>query len=381
MDHDPRSSPRERFRGEAGVTYALKILALIVLAGVIFSNVLSFVGRITTVVVIVIGAIFFTYLIYPAVRRLNAQLPLGASIAIVYVALALVIAFGAAVIVPALSGNIKEFVANAPTLAHNAEVALADANNPIVRHLPPVAQDYLAKLPANLTTLATRYGAETAARTLTILVSTVSVAALFIVIPVVAAYMLLEAETLKLAVVGMIPATARPRTLKILADLDKVIGGFIRGQLIVAATVGTLITVLLLILHVKYAVLIGVVAGILDVIPYVGAIAGWLPAFFIALFTNSWQNALFVTIGVVVINQLEGHIIAPNVVSKSVELSPLIVVIALITGGELMGVAGLLIAVPIAGVIRVLIMNFRPPKRLTVAEVQPGLANTPRDAL
>ena len=203
--------------------------------------------------------------------------------------------------------------------------------------------------------------------------------ALFIIIPVVAAYMLLEAEGIKRVVVGMIPAAARPRSLKILSDLDKVLGGFIRGQLIVAAIIGSFVTILLLALHVKYAVLIGVVAGILDVIPYVGAIAGWLPAFFIALFSNGWLNALLVTIGIIVINQLEGHIIAPRVVSKSVDLSPLIVVIALLTGGELMGIAGLIIAVPVAGVIRVLVMNFWPPKHLTLAEVQPGLTQTPRD--
>ncbi|MDQ2866601.1 MAG: AI-2E family transporter [Candidatus Eremiobacteraeota bacterium] len=360
---------RQLFRGQDRVRYALEILGVIALAGLIFSNVLNFIGHIQTVAVIVIGALFFTYLIYPAVERLHRRLPLGASIAIVYVAFAAIVAFGASVIVPALSGNIKDFISSAPTLANHAEASLADPNNPLIERLPASAQAYLTKLPANLTELATRYGAETASRTLVILLSTVSFVALFIVIPVVAAYMLMEAEALKKTFVGMISPGARPRTLKIISDLDKVIGGFIRGQLIVAATVGALITILLLVLHVQYAVLIGIAAGILDVIPYVGALAGWLPAFFIALFANGWQNALFVTAGFVVINQLEGHIIAPNVVSKSVELTPLVVVIALITGGELLGIPGLLIAVPVAGIIRVVIMNFRPPKQLTDDEI------------
>lgn len=366
---------RQLFRGQAQVRYALEILGVVALAGFIFFNVLSFIARIQTVAIILIGALFFTYLIYPAVHRLNRRVPLGAAIAIVYAAIALIVIFGASVLLPALGGNIRDFAANAPSLAHNVETSLADPANPFVAHLPGPAQHYLAKLPANLTLLAARYGAETASRTLEILLSTFSLVALFIVIPVVAAYMLLEAEDLKRSVVGMIPARARPRTLTIISDLDKVIGGFIRGQLIVAATVGALITILLLVLHVNYALLIGIAAGILDVIPYVGALAGWLPAFFIALFTNGWQNALFVTIGIVVVNQLEGHIIAPNVVSKSVELTPLIVVIALIAGGELMGIPGLLIAVPIAGVIRVLIMNFRPPKPVTEAELRSGDAS------
>lgn len=361
---------RPLFRGQAQVRFALEILGVIALAGFIFLNVVSFIGRIQTVAIIVVGALFFTYLIYPAVNRLNRRLPLGVAIAIVYAAIGLIVIFGASVLLPALGGNIRDFAANAPAIAHGAEASLADPNNPLVAHLPGPAQRYLAELPANLTLLAARYGAQTASRTLEILLSTFSLVALFIVIPVVAAYMLLEAEDLKRGVVGMIPASARLRTLKIISDLDKVIGGFIRGQLIVAATVGALITILLLVLHVKYALLIGIAAGILDVIPYIGALAGWVPAFFIALFTNGWQNALLVTIGIVIVNQLEGHIIAPNVVSKSVELTPLIVVIALIAGGELMGLPGLLIAVPVAGVIRVIIMNFRPPKPLTDAEVR-----------
>lgn len=361
---------RRLFRGQAQVRYALEILGVIALAGLIFSNVLSFIGRIQTVAVILIGALFFTYLIYPVVHRLHRKLPLGASIAVVYLALGLLVAFGVSVIAPALSANVRDFIASAPAIGHNAQTWLGDPNNALVAHLPPQTQQYIAAIPAELTALATRYGAETASRTLVLLLSTVSFVALFVVIPVVAAYMLLEAEALKRTVVGMIPERARPRTLKIIADLDKVIGGFIRGQLIVAASVGALITLLLLVLHVQYALLIGIVAGILDVIPYVGALAGWLPAVLIALFTNGWQNALFVTLGVVVINQLEGHIIAPNVVSKSVELTPLVVVIALIAGGELLGIPGLLIAVPIAGVIRVIIMNFRPPVELTAAEVQ-----------
>ena len=121
--HEPSLTsvrPSDRTRGEARVTYALKILALIVLAAVIVYFSLNIIGRITTVAVIVIGAIFFAYLIYPAVRRLNARLSLGASIAIVYVAFALIIAFGAAIIAPALSENVKEFITNAPSMAHNS---------------------------------------------------------------------------------------------------------------------------------------------------------------------------------------------------------------------------------------------------------------------
>jgi predicted PurR-regulated permease PerM len=160
--------------------------------------------------------------------------------------------------------------------------------------------------------------------------------------------------------------------LEIIADLDHVVGGFLRGQVIVAAIVGTLVTILLYGLHVRYAYAIGAAAGILDVIPYVGAIAGWLPAFLIAVFTNGIESGLFVTVGIVLINQLEGHVIAPRIVSKTVELTPLAVIVALLAGGEIAGIPGLLLAVPIAGAIRVIVLDLRPPK-LTYAQAEPAL--------
>ncbi len=358
------------------MTRVLKALAIIVLAGILGMAALSFLGHVPTVVTILIGSIIFAYLIYPAVRRLNERLPLGASIAVVYCALALMVAFAASVIVPALSANIKEFGAGAPAIVKSAQQSLADPRNPVVRRLPPAARDYIAQLPANIAALLTQYGAGTASKTLGILLSTVSFAALFIVIPVLAAYMLMEAATLKRTVIGMLPVRARPKTVKILGELDAVIGGFIRGQILVALIVGALVTALLLILHVRYAVLIGVIAGVLDVFPYVGAVAGWLPAFIIAMFTNGWQNAVWVTVGIIAINQLEGNVIAPNVVSRSVELTPLAVVVALLTGAELLGVAGLLLAVPIAGIIRVLILNFRPPEGSAMQPEPPVVAIT-----
>jgi len=99
----------------------------------------------------------------------------------------------------------------------------------------------------------------------------------------------------------------KPRVIA-LCDVSGSVAPMAQFLLMFATLVGTLVTKVLLGLHVQYAALIGVVAGIRDVSPYVGAIACWLPAFFIALFTNCIENAIFVTLGIVVINQLEGNL-------------------------------------------------------------------------
>lgn len=358
------------------VLYAVRICWLVILAGFILYKVLEFLVRVRTFTIVVIGAVLFAYLVFPLITRLNRRLPLGISIAIVYVGIALLIAFGVYVAVPILSTDAQQLVHDGPKLVHDAQSALADPNSPFAKHLPLGVRDYLRNLPAQVQLNISKYGAAVASTVLPALLSIVTIGALFVIIPVVAAYLMIESEGLKRTLLGFIPTKAQPKALKIIGDLDHVVGGFIRGQIIVAAIVGTLVTLLLLGLHVRYAALIGAIAGILDVIPYIGAIAGWLPAFFIALFTNGLANALFVSLGIVVINQLEGHIIAPNVVSRSVELTPLAVVLALLAGGELAGIPGLLLAVPVAGIVRVVIMNFRPTP-VPQAAAQTALHKTP----
>lgn len=340
--------------------FAVKILGIVVLGAIVVVGLVRFVEAIPTVATILLGAVFVFYIVYPAVRRLNARLPLWAAIAIVYVVFLSLIALGVAVLVPALSQNIRQLVRDAPSLVRGAQAVFTDPHNPLVAHLPPSVRAELVRAPEQAAQLLQRYGAQAASRLLGVLLSFFSIAALLIIIPVVALYILLESERIRAAAVGVIPPAARPRVFGVISKCNAVVGGFVRGQIMVAAIVGLLVVVLLSILHVKYALLIGVVAGVLEVIPYVGGIVGAVPAIVIALFTNGAENALFVALGFVVINQIEGHLIAPFVVSESVGLSPLLVILALLTGGELFGLPGLVIGVPLAGVINVVLGEVVP---------------------
>ncbi|HEY8313416.1 MAG TPA: AI-2E family transporter [Candidatus Baltobacteraceae bacterium] len=364
---------------DARLNATLKVLAIVVLSGIVLVGFLDFLGHIRTVATIVFGAIFLCYIIYPAVRGLNRQLPLWASILIVYAIVIACVAAALGFIVPALADNIRQLIHDVPSLVHNAQNALNDPNNPFVSRLPPSIRDYLDKVPTQVATLIQRYGAVAATSILGVVVSVVSVLALFIVIPVVALYILMDADSLQRSVFGIVPLDARAKLRKIVDGIDTVVGGFIRGQLLVAAIVGVLVIALLSILHVKYAILIGVAAGIFEVIPYVGAVAGAVPAIIISLFTNGWQNAVIVLAGFVVINQLEGHLISPFIVSESVGLSPLAVILALLAGGELFGLPGLVLAVPVAGLLKVLLANLVPEQAPYVPE--PPAPRAPRRPL
>lgn len=369
---------RASSRAERRVTYALKILALITLSAIALSAILDFIGRIGTVAIILIGAIFFTYAIYPVVRRLNARLPLIWAIVTVYAAFALLLAFGIAVVAPALVADVQQLIRAYPAIQRNVETTFTDPNAPLLSRLPAPVRDYVATVPSQVTKWVQRYAAEAAAGTLQFVVSFLSVFATLVVIPVISAYLMLEAEDIKRTFIAVVPPRARKKTLAIIADLDKVLGGFIRGQFLVGAIVGTCITVMLLLTRVKYAVLIGVAAGLLDIIPYVGAVAGFVPAVLLAFFNQGWQHAGLVAILFVLIFQLEGHFIAPNIVSGSVGLSPLMVIVAILIGADLHGLAGMFIAVPVAAILRVLVIHAL-PSPVVAQRAKPALTAAPRD--
>ncbi len=367
MGAPDRPRVRRRSRAERRVTYALKVLALVALAAVMLFAVLQFVGRIGSVAVIVFGAIFFTYAIYPVVKRLNRYVPLGWSIAIVYLGIGALAAFAFAFVVPALYDDVQSLAHATPSIVASLQAQLADPKNPLIARLPDPAREYLAKVPQQLVAFGERYGAEGASRVLNFLLSIFALVATVVIIPVLSIYLMIEEKSLIAGFMRVVPEKWRPEAVSVLRDLDAVLGGFIRGQILVGIVIGAFITVALLVLHVKYAVLIGVAGGIGDIIPYVGAFVGFVPAVILAFVNDGWQHALVVTIVFIVIFQLEGHFIAPKIVSDSVGLSPLTVIVAILIGGELLGVLGMFVAVPVAGILRVALLHALPRARAPLA--------------
>lgn len=358
MDDDSRMK-----RADARVTYLLKVLALIALAALMLSSTMQFLARIQSVTIILIGTVFFTYLIYPAVHWLRGRgVSLSGAIAIVYVVALGILALAISFVIPPLVNEAKQLTLAMPGFIKATQAYIADPNSPGLRLLPAALREYLATIPAQIADYVQTQAAAMATSLLAIVLSAFGVIATLVIIPILSIYLIFEAEGLTAAAVGLIPVKGRPETLRVLADLDKVLGGFVRGQVIVGATIGACITIALLIMHVPYGLLIGVAAGILDIIPYIGAIATFIPGVGLAYASGGWQHALIVAIIFLGVFQAEGHFIAPRIVSESVGLSPLVVIIAILIGGELLGIPGMFIAVPVAGVLRVLRTHFVPTR-------------------
>lgn len=174
--------------------------------------------------------------------------------------------------------------------------------------------------------------------------------------PIVAYYVMKEWVRISTWVQGMLPMDNKVTILDLLKKIDAKLSGFVRGQISVAVLLGIAYAVVLTILGLKYGFLIGLSAGLLSIIPMVGSTIGLLVSIAVAWFQSG--DLMFVALigGVFVAGQIiEGNILTPKLVGDSVGLHPLWVFFALLAGGSLFGILGMLIAVPVAAVAGVLL--------------------------
>ena len=136
-------------------------------------------------------------------------------------------------------------------------------------------------------------------------------------------------------------------------DADSVFSGYIRGQLIDALLMAVLVSVSLSLIGVKYAVIIGVLSGIGNLIPYVGPIVAYGSTILVCLIAGDFRRLLVAIVVLFVIQTVDGNVINPRLLSSSIDVHPMLVIAALIVGGSLGGIVGMLFAVPVAAFLRI----------------------------
>jgi predicted PurR-regulated permease PerM len=175
-----------------------------------------------------------------------------------------------------------------------------------------------------------------------------------ILTPIFAFYLLVDLPHLKRVADGLIPDGARPEVMVLARRMNAAVGGFFRGQLVVALIVGVLASLGLFLIHLPFWLLIGMLAGFFNMIPLVGPYIGGIPALVIALTTKEPITAVWVVVIMVAVQQIDNHFISPVVMHRVVKLHPVLVMLALLLGGTLGGFFGLLVAVPTAAVLKIL---------------------------
>jgi predicted PurR-regulated permease PerM len=200
---------------------------------------------------------------------------------------------------------------------------------------------------------------------------------LLVVMPVVAFYMLLDWDRMIATLDTLIPPRNRADVHAIAHDIDRALAGFVRGQSLVCLFLGLWYGIGLSLIHLNFGLLIGLSAGVLSFIPYVGSLTALILSAIVAI-VQGWPEwkLLILTLAIVLTGQfLEGNILSPKLVGSSVGLHPVWVIFALLAFGALFGFTGLIMAVPVAAaagvILRHLVRRYR-ASGLYLAAAQPG---------
>lgn len=179
---------------------------------------------------------------------------------------------------------------------------------------------------------------------------------------VVSVYALLERGKILSFIKGLSSAILNEETCikmgKYFNDSNKIFYKFLSSQILDAIIVGILTTILMSILKVEYAVLLGFMIGLFNIIPYFGAIVAVAIAILITLITGGISQAIWMAISVIILQQIDANIINPKIVGNSLEISPLLIIFSVTVGGAYFGVLGMFLAVPVAAVLKILINDY-----------------------
>ena len=166
-------------------------------------------------------------------------------------------------------------------------------------------------------------------------------------------YLLMDREKIESRVASLFGEN-QEKIQKLIEAIEYKLGAWLRGQALISLVVAIAVYIGLILLKVEFALPLAIIAGIFEIVPIIGPIISAIPAILIAL-TVSPLMAVFVIVLYIIIQQLEGHIIVPQLMKRAVGLNPLLVIIAITIGGRLLGIVGALLAVPIAVVIQIIL--------------------------
>lgn len=178
-----------------------------------------------------------------------------------------------------------------------------------------------------------------------------------VLVPFILFYMLKDGHRFLPSVSILFPKSNRSHVAKILKDMDKTIGAYIQGQMFVSVIVGILLYIGYLIIDLNYSLVLALFGLLTNVIPYFGPFIAVIPALLVALFQDPIM-VLYVAIIMIIAQQIEGNVISPNVMGKSLNIHPLTIIVIVLTAGNLAGLVGIIFAIPAYSVIKVIVVNI-----------------------
>lgn len=349
---------RDSHPGGSMLKVELSYRGLIVLGLAILS--LWAVVQVWQVVLLMLTALIFMAALLPYVEWLVRH-GINRVLAVVLIVVAILVGIGSmvAIVAPAMFDEFRDLRSNLPIYAADFEEFMADFGFKTDRWDLPERAEEINWGDLISGSQAVDYGQRVA----------FGVFSAFTVL-VLTAYLLVDTKRLRTFLFRFVPEEREPDAEHFLRALSRVVGGYVRGQLITSTIIGVYTLVVLLAVDVPNAVAFGVLAAFADIIPLIGAFIAIVPAV-VAAFQESPEQALIVLIALLVYQQFEDRFLVPRIYGQTLNLPAIVVLVAVLVGGELLGVTGVLLALPAAAAGRV-VLDYYLDKRDNTRRLEAG---------
>ena len=299
------------------------------------------------------------------VRALSRVMPRGWAILASFLFLVGLAILALGVLVPILITQLISFISNVPAYATNAEQLLRGLLEPLADRglLPSTPEEFMANLGQDLLNLAQNIAQQLLGGLLGFISGTFGLVLTLFGIVFVAIYLLVNIRDIKAAYLLMVPSRRRQDARELWDAFALSLSRYLSGLGLVAFIQGALSALALFLLGVPYAILLGTWVSISSIIPYLGAWIGAIPAVLLALL-ESPTTALLTALMFLLIQQLEGNFLTPRIQGQTLRVPSILIFLAVIAGGEIAGLLGVVFAVPAVAVLRVLFDFFRDRLRI-----------------
>jgi len=321
------------------------------------------VRELQTVIVQLLLAILLAAAITPLVDRLTRNSPtgrpsrVGRGIVATAVSLggALVLALTTLAIVSSAAPDLAGLATNLPAYATRVETAVEE----LTAANPELAGRIAAALPSISDVIGPALGVLTQAPRLVSVATGVFSSLIHVLFTLfLALYLVIDGERIRRYMVEFLPSGRQSQALEITARIGLRLGAWARGEALLAAIIGGMTWVGSMVIGLPYAAALALIAGAGEVVPTIGPIVAAIPLIAVGLLSSPTQGLLALGLAVLV-QQLENNLIVPRVIGHAVELHPVVVMLAILAGGELLGIPGALLAVPVVAALSVVVDEFQ----------------------
>ena len=312
------------------------------------------------------------YILDPIADRIESVgIPRGAAVGMIFLGIVLIFVLTVIFLVPVFQSQYQSISESLPAYQENLEQKASDLIHKIEQFVPTTLdtaasgpQSPLAirmnpeEVIGQITAWLQRQGQAILKKIPDLLSNAFDVISFLVIVPFATFFLMKDGHRIKIAMIRLVPNRYFEMSLNLLWRIDQQLGGYIRGQMVEVFAVGVLATIGFAVIGLKYFFVVGALAGITNVVPYLGPTVGFVAAAIVALITDgSMKMVLAAAVVALSVQLIDNTLVQPMVMSRSVDLHPLLIILAVLVGSQLMGVLGMVLAVPVAGIIKVTIQT------------------------